>query len=200
MILRRRIVAKTIGLLALAGCGSGFPSSGGPSDAGSPGADAGHPTVDAGSPAATSTVSGSVKSMPFSVAATSLWLGNPDDPASVVVYVFSKPVTCSDITSMGWDTRITDATQALEMKLIGTTPATYPVATGPNVGQGEASVNYTLTSTSHTPMEQISSGGSVVLSTVVPMSHVTGSFSLNFATESLTGTFNATYCPGGSEP
>jgi hypothetical protein len=66
---------------------------------------------------------------------------------------------------------------------------------------GEASVNYTLSSTAGTPTETSSSGGTVTLSTLTANTNATGSFALTFgAANALNGTFNATFCPAGVEP
>ena len=147
-----------------------------------------------------STVSGSADGTPFDTAAMALWLGAPDDPATTVVYVFSKPVKCSDLSTPGWDKRITNATQFLEMKMFGTTPATYKVTGSPTPAPGEAAVNYTLSSTAGVPKETAGTAGTVTLATVVATTDATGSFALTFGTHSVTGTYDATFCPGGHEP
>ncbi len=145
-------------------------------------------------------ITGSADGSPFTTANMALWLGAPDDPATSVVYVFSKPVKCSDLGSPGWDTRITNGTQFLEMKMLGTTPRTYKVTTSKTPAVGEAVVNYTLSSTSGTPVETAGTGGAVTLMTVNAKANVTGSFALKFGAHDLTGTYDATYCPGGNEP
>jgi hypothetical protein len=153
-------------------------------------------SVDAGP----SSISGSADGTPFTNVASSYWIGAPDDPATTVVFVFSKPTACKDLSPPGWDKRITDGTQFLEMKMFGLTPATYNVTTSLTPAPGEASVNYTLSSQSSTPAESGSSAGTVTLSTVAATKNVTGSFALKFANNSLTGTYNAVFCPGGNEP
>ena len=173
-------------------------------DSGSTTTDSGSTTTDTG-PATESgpggnTISGSADGTPFTTAAMALWLGSPDDAATTVVYVFSKPVKCSDLATPGWDTRITDKTQFLEMKMFGVTKATYTVTKSLTPAPGEASVNYTLSSTSGTPVETSSSGGTVTLTTIADKVNVTGSFALKFGTKDLAGTYDAVFCPGGHEP
>jgi hypothetical protein len=174
--------------------GAGGASAG--SGGGSP--DSGANRADGGS---TNTISGSATGSPFSTVATALWIGAPDDPTTTVIFLFSQPVACSAISAIGWDARITNATQVLEMKEFGTTPRTYTVVTTLTPAPGEASVNYTLSSTAGTPTETSSSGGTVTLSTLTANTNATGSFALTFgAANALNGTFNATFCPAGVEP
>jgi hypothetical protein len=214
-----RMKVHTASLLALAACGGGSGStgtgsvdSGGGTGAGTvDGGGTGTPRADAGAsgdsgPSATDagggsgSVDGSVGGTPFGGAAASLWIGSPDDPATTVVYLFSKPVTCSELATPGWDTRITNGTQMLEMKMFGTSPATYKVVTTQTPAPGEAAVNYTLSATSGTPTEQVGSGGTITLAKTTAGVHATGSFALNFATSNIAGTFDAAFCAGGHEP
>jgi len=144
---------------------------------------------------------GSADGTPFTNATTVLWIGAPDSAASTVVYVFSAPIKCSEISKVGWDTRVADKTQALELKMIGTTaPATFTVVMSPTPAPGQASVNYTLTSQTGTPGEVISSGGTVTLSALKASTSATGSFDLQFGANALKGAFMATYCATGVEP
>jgi hypothetical protein len=147
------------------------------------------------------TVHGTLGGRPFEMASSSWLIGAPDDPQQTrVIYVFDKPVTCSEISMAGWDTAITDATQALEIKLIGTKPGKYPVATSAQPATGEASVNYTLSAMTGTPAETVSKSGSVTLDAITDGTSANGSFDLSFPNGSVTGTFDAAYCPNGHEP
>jgi hypothetical protein len=148
------------------------------------------------------TITGSADGTPFTSIGSVLWAGMPDVAASTVIYLFSKPIKCADITKAGWDTTITNATQILEVKAMGTTAAVYqPIIKAPRLpAAGEAQVNYTLSVTSGTPMEAFATAGSVTLSKVTATTNVTGSFDLMFGTNALKGTFDATYCAAGREP
>lgn len=146
------------------------------------------------------TITGSVGGMSFNNAATALWIGSPDSATTTVVYVFSSPVHCNDLASAGWDTRIPNKTQVLEMKMFGTRPQTYKAVTTATPGPGEAAVNYTLSSTSGTPTETAGSAGTVTLAALNGMTDAVGSFALQFGSEMLSGTYDAAYCPGGHEP
>ncbi|MGH7284273.1 MAG: hypothetical protein ACRELY_22325 [Polyangiaceae bacterium] len=184
-------------VFACVGCGSG--SGGDAPDSSNQDASSG---VDAATPdgGGGGTISGSPGGSPFSSVATSYVIGAPDDQATTVVFVFSKPVACADLGNPGWDQRITDGTQILELKAFGTSPADFNVVTTLTPAPGEASVNYTLSSTTGTPNEIGASGGTLTLSTLSAGATATGSFALMFGADHLTGTFDAIYCPGGHEP
>lgn len=146
------------------------------------------------------TVSGSPDGTAFDTVATAYLLGAPDSPNTTVVYIFSKPVSCADIGSPGWDTRITNGTQFLEMKIFGSAPGTFTAVTTVTPAPGEASVNYTLSTISGTPKEIGASGGTVTLTSMTPTTNAKGSFAVRFDTNTLNGTFDAVFCPQGTEP
>ena len=148
------------------------------------------------------TVLGMANGQPFLHVRTAYWIGAPDSAATTVVYLLSSPVACRDLQTPGWDGRITDGTQILEMKLFGTTaPATFTVTTSPTPAPGEASANDTLSSTTGTPAETSASGGIVRLSSLSSSTSAVGTFQLAYAGGgSLMGDFQAVFCPGGHEP
>ena len=129
------------------------------------------------------------------------WLGQPDDPARTrVIDVFDQPVRCAEISAPGWDKTVADASQVLEIKLVGTQPGRYALAANGRPATGEADVNYTLTSTSGTPSEVPAKSGFVKLDSITNRGAADGSFDLTFADGNVAGSFHAVYCPGGSEP
>ena len=145
------------------------------------------------------TASGMIGDRAFEAVADARWIGAPDDPKLTrVIYVFDKLVSCAALSNAGWDAVVTDGTQALEMKLIGTATGAYPVSARP--ATGEANVNYTVTSTSATPAEVSASSGTVTVDTFVDQTSADGSFDLTVPGGSVTGTFHATYCAAGREP
>ncbi len=147
----------------------------------------------------TGTASGMIGDRAYEAVADARWIGAPDDPKQTrVIYVFDKLVSCAALSNAGWDTVVTDGTQAFEMKLIGTAAGTYPVTARP--ATGEASVNYTVTSTSGTPAEVTATAGSVTADTFVDQTSADGSFDLTVPGGSVTGAFHATYCAAGREP
>ncbi|MCB9778913.1 MAG: hypothetical protein H6742_10150 [Alphaproteobacteria bacterium] len=161
---------------------------------------AGDGAADTASPGSGS-ISGSYDGRPFDTVGATWRIGEPDDPdQTMVVYVFDNPIPCADIAEPGWDTAITDQTQAVEIKLVGLEAGTYPLTAGRTPGPGEADVNYTLSSTTGTPAEISADSGAIVVDSTDGDGAV-GSFELVFATgDTLTGTFDATPCPTGSEP
>lgn len=145
-------------------------------------------------------IAGTVGGNDFEFVGASLRIGAPDDPErTVVVYVFDAAIACDELSEPGWDERI-GGVQSLEMKLVGTMAGEYTVVSGPSLSSGDASVNYTLTSTSATPAEVSAIGGSVTL-TAVADDGAQGEFDLMFENgDSLAGSFDAAPCPGGHEP
>ncbi len=152
-------------------------------------------------PAGSGTISGSVDGRAFDVVASSYFIGQSDDPSkTTVLYVFDGPVACADIGDPGWDEKIADKTASVELKLVGKSPAKFVVAATPGPAAGEASIFYTLSSTSGTPAETAANGGFVQLDTLKSEATASGSFDLTFPTGSLKGTFSASWCAGGNEP
>jgi len=151
--------------------------------------------------AGSGTIAGSFDGRTFDTVAASWRIGEPDDPdQTMVVFVFDNPISCADIADAGWDTRITDQTQAIEIKVVGTTAGDYPLATGRTPGPGESDVNYTLSSTTDTPGETSADSGDVVIDSA-DAGAATGSFDLTFPSgDTLVGTFNASPCAQGNEP
>jgi hypothetical protein len=138
---------------------------------------------------------------PFGAVVTALWIGAPDSAATTVVYEFSKSVTCSQLQTAGWDTRITNDTQVLELKMFGTTaPKTFTVTTSVTPAPGEASVSHTFSSTTSVPTEVSASNGTVTLDSRIASTLATGTFSIHFGANAMSGSFDATFCPGGKEP
>jgi hypothetical protein len=157
------------------------------------------PPVDAA--AGSGTISGLVNGAPFDSVATSLWIGAPDSPSTTVVFLLSRPTGCSELCSPGWDTRIRANTQILEIKMVGTTPATFAVVAGVTPGLGEAATTYTLSANTGVPNEIGGSGGTVTLTTLAPAATAAGRFTLAFGGgEDLDGIFDAAFCSGGHEP
>lgn len=198
--------ALLLAMLALGACGTSATTSSSSGDAAI--ADAG-PSDAASNPdavilppagAGTGAVNGDVEGSPFGKVAAALWAGAADDPATTVVYLFSSAIACSELAMPGWDKLIADGTKVIEMKAIGTSPGAYKVVTTVTPAAGEASVNFTLSSRSGTPKEDGSTAGSVTLASLAASSAATGSFTLTFGASTVTGSFDAAYCPGGHEP
>ncbi len=147
------------------------------------------------------TATGTIGGRAYDAVADARWIGAPDDPVNTrVIYVFDKLVSCDALSDTGWDEAVTDRTQSLEMKLIGKVAGTYPIAPSGRPATGEATANYTLTSTSATPAEMSASGGGVTVDQFLDRAAADGSFDLTFPDGSVSGTFHATFCATGHEP
>ncbi len=193
-----RVAALGLGLVgALVGCGSSSSTPTGSQDASTPSAGAGS-AGDAGAPGA-STIRGSVNGNKFETASAAYAIHGADDPTNLVIYIFSNAVKCADIAAAGWDKGLPQGTQFLEIKMKSATTGPFTVVTTPTLAAGEASVNDTFLG-SGGPNEQIASGGSVNLDTYAADARASGRFDIAFKTESLKGTFDASFCPGGTEP
>jgi hypothetical protein len=190
--------------LAVAGCAASKDAADAPDTPDTPGT-GGSGGVSAGCPGSgdeqtgAGTIAGSAAGHAVDSVAAARWIGAPDSKTTTVVYVFSQPVACGDLCATGWDARVPDGTQILELKLFGTEPGTFKVVKTATPADGEASVNTTFTS-GGTPAETSASGGTADLSALTPEESAQGDFTLAFGSESLSGTFDAAYCPGGHEP
>lgn len=178
--------SASLGLLvALTGCGGN-------------GTTAPQPDADLNAPDAApgmNTITGTVGGSPFTSPMTVLRAGAPDDSSTTVVYMFDHAVQCSELSAIGWDKRVQDHTQALEIKLLGKTVKTY------RIPQNEAFINYTLTAMTATPVESVATGGTGMLEVAVgDGTKAQGNFDVTFATGHLAGRFDAVFCPGGKEP
>jgi len=145
------------------------------------------------------TVSGAAEGHTFDAVASARWIGSPDSGDTTVVYLFSQPTACADLCSTGWDARVQDQNQIVELKLFGTAPGSFTVVTTATPAPGEASVNTTFVSSGN-PNEQSASGGTVELGTLIASQAAQGSFSLELGADTLSGDFDAAFCPGGHEP
>lgn len=180
-------MSRTLVLLLLIGCAS-------------------PPTSDGTSPADTEvsgpgTISGSFGGRSFDAVGASFRIGAPDDPArTMVIFVFDKALSCDDVSGAGWDAKVADQTQSLEIKVVGKDAGDYPLASGRTPGPGESDVNYTLTSTTGTPAETSAKSGHVTIDSAAADA-ATGSFDLTFpGGDTLQGSFDAVPCAHGSEP
>jgi len=146
-----------------------------------------------------STIAGSAGGAPFSQVAAAFVIESPDSDATTVIYLLSKPVRCLDLSFSGWDRTIAAGTLILELKVLGKAPGSFLAVSGPTLSLREGSAELTRTAEPQ-PVEVRSTGGWITLDALVPRGPATGTFSLEFGRERLSGRFNAGFCAGGHEP
>jgi hypothetical protein len=179
-------------VLALVACGNNKTN----------GADAHGGSADA--PAGANTISGTVNGTGFTTVGASYWIGMPDSPTTdTVVYLFDRSVACSALTNAGWDAALTAGTQILELKMVGLTPATYPVTQNAQhiPASGESVAAYGVAAPTVT--DNFSTATSIVLTSIGTKTAgqlAAGSFNLTVTGGSLTGTYDAGFCATGREP
>ena len=145
------------------------------------------------------TITGSVKGAPFDKVVSAYWIGVPDDPATIAVYVVGGAVSCADISASGWSHTIAKGTQIFEMIMAGSAAGSYKV-TSALPAAGEAEVQYIFAQP--TRNETRSNAGTITLATLTAKTNATGTFSVQFpdGTSKLDGSFDAVYCATGHEP
>lgn len=145
------------------------------------------------------TIAGRAGGAPFTQVAAAFVIESPDSDATTVIYLLSKPARCLDLSFSGWDRTIAKGTLVLELKVLGKTPGSFLVVTAPTLSLREGSADWTRTDEAQ-PVEVRSTGGWITLDSLSPRGPATGTFSLEFGSDRLTGTFNAAFCAGGHEP
>jgi hypothetical protein len=98
----------------------------------------------------------------------------------------------------GWDERIKNNTQMLEIALTGTTPGTYPISVEPEPPEGEATLAAKY-KTADGLQESVATAGSVTIDSIDGDS-VVGSFDVTFPDGQASGTLSAANCSEGREP
>jgi hypothetical protein len=146
------------------------------------------------------TIAGAAGGTPFTHVAAAFVIESPDSDATTVVYLFSNPVRCLDLSFAGWDRAVSNGTLVLELKLLGKAPGTFLAVTTPTLSAREAAAEWMRTSADPPPVEVRSKSGFIRLETLSTRGPATGAFSLDFGASRLTGTFKAAFCAGGHEP
>jgi hypothetical protein len=130
---------------------------------------------------------------------SSFVIESPDADAATVVYLFSKPVRCLDLSLPGWDKLMGDKTFVLEIVLGGKGPGTYRVTTTA-LGPDGASVQVPRSS-GRAGGESLQAGdGAVRLESRRPRGAAQGSFDVTVGGRQWLARFDAEYCAGGHQP
>lgn len=144
------------------------------------------------------TISGSIDGVPLDTIASAWYIGASADPeAEAVMFLFSAPTECAAISTEAWDETILDGTKVIEIHTMGLAPAAYVVKDRPD--DGEAGAMFVTSSLTDTPSEMSADGGTITLTTLTPATAAAGTFTLEFGSDSVTGDFNAGWCPTGVE-
>jgi hypothetical protein len=131
----------------------------------------------------------------FGAVKSALWIGQPDDPADTVVFLFSTAVTCAELEKVGWDGRVELTSQMFELVAKGTTAGSYPAPPG--------EINHTFAKTG---AERGAQSGTLTLKEGDTGRGLSGGFTATFEDAALgqsyplSATFTAVYCPTGKEP
>jgi hypothetical protein len=144
-------------------------------------------------------IAGRAGGAPFTQIAAAFVIESPDSDATTVIYLLSKPARCLDLSFSGWDRTIAKGTLILELKVLEKAPGSFLVVTAPTLSLREGSADWMRTDEVR-PVEMRSTGGWITVDSLSPRGPATGTFSLEFGSDRLTGTFNAAFCAGGHEP
>jgi hypothetical protein len=170
-VIRRVACFSVAALLGIASCGG---SSGGPAAMADPTA---------------GTIAGTVNGTSWTKLSNAWWAGKMvAGSPPVVLFLFEAPVACSEIVNLNWDKTATGARQILEFGILDMDVRAHQIMT-------DAFANYLFGN--YNPDAY---SGTVTITAVNPQANITGSFDLNFLPDTLTGTFDAKWCPDGQEP
>jgi hypothetical protein len=123
------------------------------------------------------------------------WLGGDNDRSHLVLYIYQDAVTCQELSTAGWPDRIRP-TDFMGMIVGGNGPSPYPIAPVKPPAAGNAYVLHEIDQ--HLPViDSIGQSGTVVITSVTAGETVKGSIDATFDTGTLSGQFNATWCPTG---
>jgi hypothetical protein len=172
------------------------------------------------------TVTGTGALATFTTIANAYWIGNPDvGNAPIILDLFESPIACSAISAPGWDANVNtkwveftlwelgdggtqmlydpDAGRPLA-SLLGSSPITSPQTfTIVTSTTATASAAWTLGN-----VNPLALSGTVTVNQLKPGVNLAGTFDItSFANatgtpngDTLKGTFDATWCPTGTEP
>jgi hypothetical protein len=153
--------------------------------------------------------------------ANAYWIGRPDVAnAPLIMFLFESPIACSAISAGGWDAVVN--TRFFEFDLWELGDGGTPILNQPGVSNllGSSAItsprNFTASLdpaiatalTSYTlGAFQPDANGTVTVNQLTPGQNVVGAFDLAFLDadggtggDTLKGTFDATWCPTGTEP
>jgi hypothetical protein len=135
------------------------------------------------------TIGGTVNGTSWTKLSNAWWAGRMvAGSPRVALFLFEAPAACSEIVNLNWDKTATGARQILEFGLLDMDVRAHQIMT-------DAFANYLFGNYNPDAFS-----GTVTITAVTPQANITGSFDLNFLPDTLTGTFDAKWCPDGQEP
>jgi hypothetical protein len=149
----------------------------------------------------TNFVTGSVKGVRFAESVTSIAVAGDGAADRTIVYLFSRAMTCMDLSFTGWDERIAEGTVVLALELRKPRRGDLVVVPADAQAAGEASARLTRSSRAKGGgKEADAERGTVTLRALPVDGSVAGRFAIWFGQDRLSGDFSATFCPAGHEP
>jgi len=145
-------------------------------------------------------VRGSADGAPFRAVAASWRIESPEVEGATVVYLFSQPMACVDLSFAEWDGVMEDGATVLAIEVFGKEPGNYLAASATSPSPQTARAVWMRRSRRGASLDLQASGGSVTLDAISPLGAARGSFALTFGTGSVTGEFRASFCADGHEP
>ncbi len=144
-------------------------------------------------------VSGNFGTTNFDQAPSAFWIGHPDVPDTIAMYLSAKPMTCNEAANIGWNQMLPPGVAVLEMILEGTSPGVYVVTAADPVAPGDAEVNF-IVSGPELDEWRAPSGTVAVASASDADGIVTGQFDVSWLDGSrIRGSFSAAECAAAHE-
>jgi hypothetical protein len=143
------------------------------------------------------TISGTVDGVTFDTVGSAWVLGSDSSASGVTLIISDQVVDCTAFEASKWDKTMAEGSKIVRIYIGSTTPGSYTVTT--RARSGEAGGSYYVTSTTSTATEVKASDGSVSLVNLMADTEAQGTFDLTFAGGSLTGDFDAGWCPTGRD-
>ncbi len=132
----------------------------------------------------------------FGTVSSALWIGQPDDPADTVLFLFSRQISCAELGKAGWDGRIDSGAQMFELVAKGTAAGSY-------AAPAQSEINHTFLSSG---VESTATSGMLSLTWLAPSERAEGTFDgvlkhpVSGETHAMSGAFTAAFCPDAVEP
>jgi hypothetical protein len=142
---------------------------------------------------------GSAGGAAFRTVEAAFVIESPEAAATTVIYLFSKPVSCVDLSFSAWDHALPRETVVLQLKLLGKEPGRFLAVTTP-AAPGEAAAQCMRVTAAGAEHVVAAKGGEISLDSVSVGGPARGRVALNFGATQMGGQFTATFCANSYEP